>query len=137
MSVSHNRQQAQRWLDTAREDLQAARLLRDNNVHSAACFHYQQAAEKAAKALWYSIDAEPWGHSVLRLISEFPQLEALPQADQWLECASALDLFYIPTRYPDSLPDLTPGRVYRATDSERAMLCAEEIVNGCSAMLTQ
>ena len=64
-------------------------------------------------------------------------LEALPQADQWLECASALDLFYIPTRYPDSLPDLTPGRVYRATDSERAMLCAEEIVNGCSAMLTQ
>jgi HEPN domain-containing protein len=136
MSASHNRQLAQRWLDTAREDMQTARLLKDNGMHAAACFHCQQAAEKAVKSLWYATDAEAWGHSILRLLTDFPLRDALPRRDAWQECASELDQFYIPTRYPDSLPDFTPGVVYRARDSERAMRCAEIIVEGCSAWLT-
>ena len=29
--------------------------------------------------------------------------------------------FYIPTRYPNGLPDLTPGQVYGAQDSVQAI----------------
>jgi HEPN domain-containing protein len=137
MSATHNRQQAQRWLDTAREDLRTARLLMDNGVHAAACFHFQQAAEKAVKALWYASDAEAWGHSILRLCTDFPRLDTLPEREMWRDCASELDQFYIPTRHPDSLPDLTPGMVYRARDSERARRCAEIIVEGCAGWLAE
>jgi HEPN domain-containing protein len=31
--------------------------------------------------------------------------------------AAALDRFYIPTRYPNGLPDLTPGKYYFQKDA--------------------
>jgi len=34
---------------------------------------------------------------------------------------SQLDRFYIPTRYPNGLPDLTPGQVYVSKDSIQAI----------------
>jgi len=35
----------------------------------------QQAAEKAVKALWYLADAEPWGHSVQKLIGDLREVD--------------------------------------------------------------
>ena len=35
-----------------------------------ACFHAQQAGEKALKAVWYYADADPWGHSIRKLIED-------------------------------------------------------------------
>ncbi|MCS6848413.1 MAG: HEPN domain-containing protein [Anaerolineae bacterium] len=135
MSVSGNRQMAMRWIETAEEDLHTARLLRDGGAHAPACFYAQQAAEKAMKALWYAVDQEPWGHSVVALVEDFVERNSLPNWMQWSDYAAQLDQFYIPTRYPDSLPTSTPGRMYRASDSERALACAEPIVNGCREWL--
>jgi HEPN domain-containing protein len=134
MSVSGNLQIGRIWLQTAHEDIGSARMLRDAGSHAASCFYAQQAAEKALKALWHVVDQEPWGHSVVQLLNDFSERRTLP-ADAWGECARALDQFYIPTRYPDSLPGITPGQAYGAADSERALRCANVILTGCDDWL--
>ncbi len=70
MSQSKNRYQAERWLLTAEEDLHAAVLLSQAGLFAPACFYAQQSGEKALKALWYLVDAEPWGHMAGRTLSQ-------------------------------------------------------------------
>lgn len=104
MSRTKNRGEAERWLLTAEEDLKAAEVLFRAAMYAQACFHTQQAGEKALKALWYFWDADPWGHSVQRLIRDFPHRSDISDADAWIELGALLDKFYIPTRYPNGLP---------------------------------
>lgn len=73
------------------------------------------------KALWLSIDNDPWGHSIQKLVMQFPTQNMLPNIQNWLDYGAFLDKFYIPTRYPNSLPDLTPGQVYISQDSAQAI----------------
>jgi HEPN domain-containing protein len=127
MSQSSDRHQAQRWLDTAAEDLRASRTLAEAGFYAHACFSAQQCAEKTAKAMWYLIGADSWGHSVQALIEEFPLKEHLDDADALIEKAAALDRFYIPTRYPNGLPDLTPGKTYFAADAQQAIRGASDL----------
>jgi HEPN domain-containing protein len=68
MSRTKNRSEAERWLVTAEEDLEAATVLFNGTMYAQACFNAQQTGEKALKALWYMVDSDPWGHSVQRLI---------------------------------------------------------------------
>lgn len=47
-----------------------------------------------------------------------------------LEKAATLDRYYIPARYPNGLPDLTPGTTFVLADAERAcenalLICGE------------
>jgi HEPN domain-containing protein len=111
MSQSKSQYEAQRWWLTAQEDLEVERALHEAGKFSHACFLSQQSAEKAMKALWLFVDDDPWGHSIQKLVMQFPQ-QALLKDKNWLEYAAFLDKFYIPTRYPNGLPDLTPGQVY-------------------------
>ncbi len=135
MSQQKNRHQAERWLLTAEEDLQAARLLLEAEMHAQACFYAQQSGEKAVKALWYLIDADPSGHSVQRLITEFPRADAVSDLAEWIERGATLDKFYIPTRYPNGLPDLTPGQVYRLEDAKRGLEAARFLVEACKVWM--
>ena len=137
MSLSKNRYQAKRWLQTAKEDLEAARVLLDAGMYAQACFFAQQSGEKAIKALWYLEDVDPWGHSVKRLITEFPRKEEFIDLEKCLEQGALLDQFYIPTRYPNGLPDLTPGQVYRRADAERCIEAARTLVAVCEKWLDQ
>ncbi len=135
MSQSKNRYQAERWLTTAKEDLQAAQVLLEGKMYAQACFHAQQSGEKAVKALWYLVDADPWGHSIQRLISEFPRKDELTDLESWIKWGTALDRFYIPTRYPNGLPDLTPGQVYQQEDAQYAIGLARKLVEACQEWL--
>jgi HEPN domain-containing protein len=121
MSQSKSQYEAKRWWLTAQEDLDVARTLHEAGKYSHACFLAQQSSEKAMKALWLSIDADPWGHSIQKLVMQFPQQEMLKDVQSWLEHAAYLDKFYIPTRSPNGLPDLTPGQVYISQDSSQAL----------------
>jgi len=121
MSRTKNRYEAERWLTTAEEDLRAARSLNDSRNFSHACFIAQQSAEKAIKALWLNYDTEPWGHSIQKLIREFPKADLLPNLELWVNNAVFLDKLYIPTRYPNGLPDLTPGQSYTVEDAQQAI----------------
>ena len=131
MSQSDNRYQAERWLMTAQEDLQAAEALVAVEMFSQACFLVQQAAEKAVKDLWHLEDADPWGHSVKRLIVDFPRKEQIIDLEDWVDSAALLDKFYIPTRYPNGLPDLTPGQIYIMDDARRGLAAARMLVEAC------
>ena len=127
MSQREDRQEAQRWLDTAAVDLGAARQLAASGYHAQACFLAQQCAEKAAKAMWFSIGGDPWGHSIQSLVDEFSMNDRLDDPAGLRGKAAVLDRFYIPTRYPNGLPGLTPEKAFFAADSEQAVRLADEL----------
>jgi HEPN domain-containing protein len=129
MSRSRNQYEAERWLMTAKEDLLAAEALFSAGIYASACFHAQQAGEKAVKALWLQIDADPWGHSVKKLITDFPRKDEIQNLQSLTDKAALLDKFYIPTRYPNGLPDLTPGQVYVKGDAEQGIDAARMFVS--------
>jgi HEPN domain-containing protein len=128
MSQSDDAYQATRWLDTAGDDLRAAEALAQGALYAHACFHAQQAAEKAVKAAWVMLGEAPWGHSIQALVRGFPGAPAAPDWIRWQARAAALDRFYIPTRYPDGLPDLTPSESYFEADAVQALVTAREFV---------
>jgi len=128
MSQREDRHTAERWLTTAEEDLRAARALLAAELYAHACFAAQQCGEKAVKALWYVVGEDPWGHSIQKLVAQFPVRERIPDVALWIERAAALDRFYIPTRYPNGLPDLTPEQSYFRRDAEQGIALAETLL---------
>lgn len=135
MSETSAEYSARRWMDTAREDLESARILAAAQRHSHACFLAQQSAEKAVKALWYRLDDDPWGHAVQKLLQDFPERETVTDFAVCLEHGSDLDRYYIPTRYPNGLPDLTPHEAYAGRDSTQAVEKAAFILERAGAWL--
>jgi HEPN domain-containing protein len=122
--------EAARWLTAAREDLAYARHAMTGGFHAPACFHAQQAAEKAVKALHYFRGARAViGHSVRALIEALAPQEALAAL---LDAARELDLLYIPARYPNGLGEGTPGQAFSAKQSSRAIDFASAIVDAAA-----
>lgn len=135
MSLEKAKDQAARWLAQARSDLIAAASSSAAGSNEWACFQSQQAGEKALKALWYHNEEDPWGHSVVKLIQEFPDDTARRALGPLLPSAQHLDKLYIPTRYPNGLPDLTPADVFSEQDARAAMEAARLIIDSVSAMM--
>lgn len=129
MSVEKNRYEAERWLKTARGDLEAAKILMSGGKYAHACFHSQQAGEKAVKAVWYYLDADPWGHSITKLIQDLESVDitTYEKFEQIKRCAVILDRFYIATRYPNGLPDLTPEESFLEEDAKSCIQNAEKL----------
>ncbi len=120
-------EEGRRWLTQAEEDLRWARHLLEEGGYHLACFLAQQVAEKALKAFLYAQGEETvLGHSVHRLAQEaaawIPDFSSL--AARW----GILDTYYIPTRYPNGLPDGIPAQVYNRPVAEDAVKLAEEVV---------
>ena len=89
------------WLAQAERDLERCSLDIKYQFYEWACFTAQQAAEKAVKALIYSLKGLPWGHSITNLLRELSSKLKIPQSI--LEDAQLLDAYYIPTRYPNGV----------------------------------
>lgn len=120
-----SRAEARRWLAAATEDLALARHAAAGGFHAGACFHAQQAAEKAAKALHFERGARSvLGHSVRKLIEALGSTSLADLVDP----ARELDLLYIPSRYPNGLDRGTPGEAFGEAQSSRAIRDAEMIV---------
>jgi HEPN domain-containing protein len=116
-----------RWLEQAEDELDAADKLRQHGKHYLVCYLCQQVAEKALKAILYAAGAASVrGHSVGQLCREAARL--LPELITVEEKAVPLDAYYIPTRYPNSLPDSVPARVYRDDQSADALARAQAVV---------
>lgn len=129
MSLENVKKEAERWLKQAREDFSAAEILAREVKYAQSCFYSQQATEKALKALWHAYDDEPWGHSVCRLIEELKEGPVRNALMQLHEDAQLLDRFYIPTRYPNGLPDLIPQEAYGARDAREGLDAAQRIMD--------
>jgi HEPN domain-containing protein len=137
MSIEKNVYEALRWLRTGEDDLDAASVLRENKKFPHACFHAQQAGEKALKAVWHYADADPWGHSIRKLVEDLENvdLSLYDRLKSLLRAGTMLDRFYIPTRYPNGLPELTPGEAYLDEDAEECIRHANEILTVVKSLL--
>ena len=131
MSTEKNRKEAERWLSTADDDLDTASILKKNKKYAHACFHAQQAGEKAIKAVWYFLDADPWGHSIKKLIVDLARNDQkIYNSLKSLEkTGMILDRFYIPTRYPNGLPDITPDMAFAEEDATTCIDFAQLILD--------
>ena len=123
----------QKWLKFCDEDLKAADATLDGGVFSAACFHAQQAVEKAIKAILAAKTGRiPRDHSILRLTEMSEDKELFEKHKGELEF---LDKFYVPTRYPDALPGSLPEGLPGREDAEKAVESAKEIVDSVKKTL--
>jgi HEPN domain-containing protein len=138
MSSEKNLAEALRWLDTAEDDLDSARILKEEGKFAHSCFHAQQAGEKALKAIWYFADADPWGHSIRRLIEDLEKIDAdiFRSVNPLIQAGTVLDRFYIPTRYPNGLPEITPREAFLREDAEACLESSRAIVQKVKALIS-
>ncbi len=122
------RGEARRWLSEAVWDLETARILHESGRYNAASFYCHQAAEKAAKAMLYSVNEAPWGYSVRVLLERYSRASGQPLSSDLLAAARELDRHYIPSRYPNAHPQGTPHESYDAETSERALEATSKIL---------
>ena len=127
MSVERVNVEARRWLAQAQSDIAAAKSSAASSHYEWACFQAQQSAEKAMKACWFSLDLDPWGHSVAKLVDGLPGNLVGQAFLPAREPARQLDKLYIPTRYPNGLPEMTPSEAFSAGDAEAAISADEQI----------
>jgi HEPN domain-containing protein len=128
--------EGRRWLRQTQEDLYWARHLAQEGAYHLACFLSQQVAEKALKAFLYAQGEElVIGHSVERLSAAAAKFdpEFRARGRPW----SILDGYYIPTRYPNGLPDGIPADVYTREAAEGAVNLANEVVTLVASMLAE
>lgn len=119
--------EGRRWLRSAKEDLAYARHAAEGGFHAPACFHAQQAAEKAVKAVHYRRGARAvLGHNVRALVQSLDP--RVPTLDHHLDAARELDLFYITSRYPNGLDSGTPAEAFSQPQAARALEAAGRIL---------
>ena len=124
--------EGRRWLKQAQEEFQDAQRLREAGRFYLSLFLCQQAAENALKAYLYFGGEEPiFSHSVTELLafaasydSEFENLAKVKR----------LDDYYLPTRYPNSLPGGIPAEYY---DDDTEALEAERMAEAVIALVKQ
>jgi HEPN domain-containing protein len=90
--------------------------------------------EKALKAFLYAQGEEiVLGHSVERLSAQAAAYDSkfTEKARRW----SLLDTYYVPTRYPNSLPDGIPANVFTEEAAKGAVALAEEAVAWITQMI--
>ena len=133
--MNARRVEAQRWFRQAQTDLEVVRTLLSSQHYAAACFHSQQAAEKALKAVLYSQGARVvLGHAVQALVRQCEAHD--PAFASVLGYAALLDQFYIPTRYPNGLPSpAVPSETYAEAQAEAAQEAAERVLYIAEAFL--
>jgi len=128
MSSEQYKNEADRWYRQGLSDLEAAKGSLKMQKYDWASFQAQQAGEKLLKAYWLCHGYDPWGHSLAKLIIDYPDEGTRQPIATLLDAAKHLDKMYIPTRYPNGLPDLTPAEVFTRGEAAQAIDQAQKIL---------
>ena len=124
--------EGRRWLKQAQEEFQDAQRLREAGRFYLSLFLCQQATEKALKAYLYFKGEEPiFSHSITELL---PFAASYDSDFESLVRAKRLDDYYLPTRYPNSLPGGVPAEYY---DDGAEALEAERMAEAVLALVQQ
>jgi HEPN domain-containing protein len=116
------------WIAFARRDVQAADVLQRNGIYEESCFHSQQAAEKALKALLvYNRQTPPRIHDLADLLTRCLTVDTTLNAFR-AECTT-LNQYYAPTRYPDAVAAISPADLPGQTEAQRALDYARAILS--------
>ncbi len=119
--------EGKRWLEQAIEDLRWAKDIAERGGYHIACFLAQQVGEKALKAFLYAKGEEiVLGHSIERLCHYASRFD--PSFTEKVKEWAILDAYYVTTRYPNSVPDSIPAKIYTRNTALDAVKLAEEIV---------
>ncbi|MFQ6071439.1 MAG: HEPN domain-containing protein [Methanosarcinales archaeon] len=125
--MNNNQREFELWFDQAKYDLHAAEGSIDHGDYEWACFQAQQSAEKALKAfLFLKGERAIITHSVYRLIKMCLNYDS---EFKTIINAKELDEYYIPTRYPNGLPDEVPHRFYNLEDAEKCVNYAKSVIS--------
>ncbi len=115
--------QYDRWMVYAYNDLFSAKLLaEDERCQRNAVFHCQQCIEKALKAyLMFKRHRLYDGHNLTWLCKQAMQYDQ--NFEKWLEESTAINKFYIETRYPsDIMIDITTEMLSELIESTSGIL---------------
>jgi len=125
---------AKDWFRQAVRDLAHAENDLNCDFYEWACFSAQQACEKAAKAVFRSLNADAWGHSITMLLKELSKHFDI--ADALVQAAKNLDKFYIPPRYPNGFDIGTPEDYFTKEDAQKAIDDARKIIRFCESKIS-
>lgn len=102
--------EARNWYTQARSEFQDALDLEARGRYYLALYLYQQAAEKALKAFLFDAgEDELFTHSVKDLLGLAEHID--PGMGEF-RAAGKLDMYYIPTRYPNGLAGNVPAEFF-------------------------
>lgn len=124
-----------KWLKQAEADLKAAKDSLDDENFEWSCFQSQQCGEKALKSCLYEKGyTSIITHSLKELTRECARIDG--SFRELSIDAKTLDMYYIPTRYPNGLAgDLAPTEFYEKEDAEKCISSAESILNTAKSFL--
>jgi HEPN domain-containing protein len=124
-----------RWMQTAEEHLRVAQHDEDGGFFSSAVLHAEQAAQCALKALLHGVGRpqEARGHGLLSLADRCARLAALSLNEEDRLALTRLARDYLPSRYPDALPQGTPMAHFGPADAEQARRTADRIVEAVAS----
>ncbi|MFX1316247.1 MAG: HEPN domain-containing protein [Promethearchaeota archaeon] len=112
--------EAKRWIEQAKEDLKSATILFNADRYYLVCFLSQQIAEKALKsAIIFNKEDLVLGHSVKKLVEWASKFDNRFKA--LINKISILDSYYIPTRYPNGLPEGIPAEIFNREAAKSAL----------------
>ncbi len=123
---------AREWLAHAESDLNLARLAKNRTgiLPEQICFHAQQAAEKALKAVLLSKRIEfPLVHDIEELL-EIAQQGGILFPEE-VSNAGGLTPYAVEARYPGHLEEITPS------DLEESVRLAEAVLRWASEIVSQ
>lgn len=129
------RKVAAKWLKQSEADLKAAKDSLEHGSFEWSCFQSQQSGEKALKACLYEKGyTSIMTHSLKELIKECLKIDTL--FNKLSNDARTLDMYYIPTRYPNGLGgDMAPAEFYEREDAEKCVNSAGLILDTAKKFL--
>lgn len=117
-----------RWINFAREGQRAAQIMYKEGIWTLSCFHSQQAVEKALKGfLKEKIHTVSKTHSLIELLNICLQEHADFSSIQ--EDCAALNRYYVPTRYPDTLPGSLPEGLPTREHADKALQALARVMD--------
>jgi len=124
-----NKEESMRWFIQSKDEFNDADELRKMERFYLALFHFQQSTEKALKAFLYlkvkSVEIY-YTHSITDLLKMAIEIDS---EFKNVRSSKKLDQYYIPTRYPNSLPGGIPSRYYDdPKEAEEAMILAKNVL---------
>ena len=124
------------FVQQAQHDLESARANSESGRHALACWLCHQAAARSVTGFLYAHGAEHvWGEALADLCEDAKAFD--PSFEFIKSIAVLLDKHYLTARIPSALPGGTPSEAYDATDSERALEVAEDVVSGVKERLAE
>jgi len=122
------------WYEQGKRDLERGKLDKTHGYHEWACFTSQQAAEKVLEALGLRKGITLWGHSLTEMLNVLAdRVEVEPRIR---ENAQLLDLYYIPSRYPNGFSAGKPADYFSEKKAEEGLNAAQDIIRFCERNLS-